>query len=216
VAIARHAQQGGLVGQLLLGSHDHCGFAAHFGVGVPHERADGVGDEASQRHVGGVAAGRLLRGNAHRQRAGAAAEGRLRDHEQRRVPRGAAPRVAAPAGLQAAAHAPPRAQRPARPQLRKLYEKAKTGQWNGTTDLPWDTDVELDEVVSADQAAFSAGLSPDHYAGTVVEKWGDKEWLEFGIDQRRWTLSQFLHGEQGALLFPAKITETVPCYDAKL
>ena len=73
----------------------------------------------------------------------------------------------------------------ARPQLRKLYEKAKVGQWNGTTDLPWDTQVELDEVVTADQAAFAAGLSPDHYAGTVVEKWGDKEWLEFGIDQRR-------------------------------
>jgi methyl-accepting chemotaxis protein len=32
----------------------------------------------------------------------------------------------------------------------------------------------------------------------------------------RWTLSQFLHGEQGALLCTAKITETVPWYDAKL
>ena len=27
----------------------------------------------------------------------------------------------------------------ARPQLRKLYEKGKTGQWNASTDLPWDT-----------------------------------------------------------------------------
>ena len=104
----------------------------------------------------------------------------------------------------------------ARPQLRKLYEKAKTGQWNATTDLPWDTDVDLEEVVTRDQAAFQAGLSPDHYAGTIVEKWDDKKWLEFGIDQRRWTLSQFLHGEQGALLCTAKITETVPWYDAKL
>ena len=42
----------------------------------------------------------------------------------------------------------------ARPQLRKLYEKAKVGQWNATTDLPWDTEVELDEVVTRDQAAF--------------------------------------------------------------
>ena len=32
----------------------------------------------------------------------------------------------------------------ARPQLRKLYEKAKTGQWNATTDLPWDTEVDLE------------------------------------------------------------------------
>ena len=104
----------------------------------------------------------------------------------------------------------------ARPQLRKLYEKAKVGQWNATTDLPWDTDVDLEKVVSADQAAIQSGLTPDHYKGTIVEKWGDKEWLEFGIDQRRWTLSQFLHGEQGALLCTAKIVETVPWYDAKL
>ena len=104
----------------------------------------------------------------------------------------------------------------ARPQLRKLYEKAKVGQWNATTDLPWDTEVDLEKVVSADQAAIQSGLTPDHYAGTIVEKWGEKEWLEFGIDQRRWTLSQFLHGEQGALLCTAKIVETVPWYDAKL
>jgi hypothetical protein len=104
----------------------------------------------------------------------------------------------------------------ARPQLRKLYEKAKTGQWNGTTDLDWDTEVDLEQVVSADQSASASGLTVNHYEGTVVEKWGDKEWLEFGIDQRRWTLSQFLHGEQGALLCTAKITETVPWYDAKL
>ena len=104
----------------------------------------------------------------------------------------------------------------ARPQLRKLYEKAKTGQWNGTTDLDWDTPIDLEQVVASDQAAASAGFTPDHYVGTAVEKWGDKEWLEFGIDSRRWTLSQFLHGEQGALLCTAKIVETVPWYDAKL
>ncbi len=104
----------------------------------------------------------------------------------------------------------------ARPQLRKLYEKAKVGQWNATTDLPWDTEVDLEQVVSADRAAEISGYTSDHYVGTVVEKWGDKEWLEFAIDQRRWTLSQFLHGEQGALLCTAKIVETVPWYDAKL
>jgi hypothetical protein len=104
----------------------------------------------------------------------------------------------------------------ARPQLRKLYEKAKLGQWNSTTDLDWDTEIDIEKVVSADQSAAASGLTVGHYDGTVVEKWGDKEWLEFGIDQRRWTLSQFLHGEQGALLCTAKITETVPWYDAKL
>jgi hypothetical protein len=104
----------------------------------------------------------------------------------------------------------------ARPALRKLYEKAKVGQWNATTDLPWDTDVDLEQVVSADQAAIAAGLDANHYVGTVLEKWDDRQWLAFGIENRRWTLSQFLHGEQGALLCTAKITETVPWYDAKL
>ena len=104
----------------------------------------------------------------------------------------------------------------ARPQLRKLYEKAKTGQWNATTDLDWSTEVDLEHVVAADQAAASAGLTAGHYDGTIVAKWTDQEWIDFGIDQRRWMLSQFLHGEQGALLCTAKIVETVPWYDAKL
>lgn len=104
----------------------------------------------------------------------------------------------------------------ARPGLRKLYEKAKTGQWNGATELAWDTDVDLEKTVTQDQAAIGSGLDPNQYIGTPLEKWGDKEWLEFGIESRRWQLSQFLHGEQGALICTAKITETVPWYDAKL
>jgi energy-coupling factor transporter ATP-binding protein EcfA2 len=103
-----------------------------------------------------------------------------------------------------------------RPALRKLYEKAKTGQWNATHDLPWDTDVDVEAVVAADQAILGTGVDPTMYDGTPVAKWGDKEWLEFGIEGRNWSLSQFLHGEQGALICTAKITETVPWYEAKL
>ena len=104
----------------------------------------------------------------------------------------------------------------ARPNLRRLYEKAKVGQWNGTTDLPWETQVDVEATIAADQAAIGAGIDPAQYANTPLAKWGDKEWIEFGIEGRRWSLSQFLHGEQGALLCTAKITETVPWYDAKL
>jgi hypothetical protein len=104
----------------------------------------------------------------------------------------------------------------ARPNLRRLYEKAKTGQWNGTTDLPWETPVDIEATIAADQAAIGAGIDPSQYADTPLAKWGEKEWVEFGIEGRRWSLSQFLHGEQGALLCTAKITETVPWYDAKL
>ena len=104
----------------------------------------------------------------------------------------------------------------ARPQLRKLYEKAKVGQWNATTDIPWETDVDIEKSIAADQEILGNGIDPSWYAGTKLEKWGDKEWLEFGIQGRKWMLSQFLHGEQGALICTAKITETVPWYDAKL
>ena len=104
----------------------------------------------------------------------------------------------------------------ARPGLRKLYEKAKTGQWNGTTDLEWETDVDVEKVVSQDMELLGPGIEPSLYAGTQLDKWGDKEWLQFGIEGRNWTLSQFLHGEQGALICTAKIVETVPWYDAKL
>jgi hypothetical protein len=97
-----------------------------------------------------------------------------------------------------------------------LYEKAKTGQWNGTTDLPWDTEVDVERVVAADQAVLGTGFDANAYIGSAVEKWGEKEWLEFGIESRNWTLSQFLHGEQGALICTSKIVETVPWYDAKL
>lgn len=104
----------------------------------------------------------------------------------------------------------------ARPPLRKLYEKAKTGQWNGTTDLPWATDVDVEATIAADQLSIGVGIDPTFYIGTALEKWDNKQWLEFGIESRRWTLSQFLHGEQGALVCTAKIVETVPWYDAKL
>jgi hypothetical protein len=103
-----------------------------------------------------------------------------------------------------------------RPALRKLYEKAKTGQWNATTDLPWDTEVDPEKEVMATQELIGRGINEELYVGTPVEKWNDKEWLAFGVEGLNWQLSQFMHGEQGALLCTAKITETVPWYDAKL
>ena len=103
-----------------------------------------------------------------------------------------------------------------RPALRKLYEKAKTGQWNASTDLGWSIDVDVEKSVIEDQELIGTGVDASVYIGTPVEKWGDKEWLEFGIESRNWSLSQFMHGEQGALICTAKIVETVPWYDAKL
>jgi hypothetical protein len=105
-----------------------------------------------------------------------------------------------------------------RPALVKLYEKAKTSQWNATTDLPWDTDVDQEQVVLANVAQngnagfFSGDID---LSGTPFAKWTEKEWIQLGIESQNWTLSQFMHGEQGALICTARIVETVPWIDAK-
>ena len=103
-----------------------------------------------------------------------------------------------------------------RPALDKLYEKAKRSQWNGATDLPWETDVDQEKLAALAYAEGSAGpvATPD-LAGTVLESWGEKQWIELNMEYQNWMLSQFMHGEQGALLCTAKIVETVPWIDAK-
>ena len=104
----------------------------------------------------------------------------------------------------------------ARPKLDKLYEKAKGAQWNGRTDLPWDTEVDQEDL--ARQILQESGGGPAltiDLSGTPLETWGEREWIAFNVEQQNWTLSQFMHGEQGALMCTAKIVETVPWIDAK-
>ena len=103
----------------------------------------------------------------------------------------------------------------ARPKLSRLYEKAKTSMWNAETDLPWDTPVDQQAVVVANAAAqggLDAGMD---LTGTPFENWSDEQWIQLGVESQNWTLSQFLHGEQGALICTARIVETVPWIDAK-
>src|SRR5215207_11218717 len=54
----------------------------------------------------------------------------------------------------------------ARPALRKLYEKAKTGQWNATTDLPWETEVDLEKTIVQD-AILNPQIDRALYADTI-------------------------------------------------
>jgi len=103
----------------------------------------------------------------------------------------------------------------ARPKLNRLYEKAKTAQWNGETDLPWDTDVDQEAIVVANSMQFGGPGAGIDVTGTPFEKWTDKEWIQVGIESQNWTLSQFMHGEQGALICTARIVENVPWIDAK-
>jgi P-aminobenzoate N-oxygenase AurF len=101
----------------------------------------------------------------------------------------------------------------ARPALNKLYEKAKHAQWNGETDLPWDTDVDLEKNAALQRMQY-AELEMN-VAGTPFEKFSEDDFIKLSIESDNWTLSQFMHGEQGALICTAKIVETVPWIDAK-
>ncbi len=106
----------------------------------------------------------------------------------------------------------------ARPPLEKLYEKAKVSMWNGETDLDWSIDVDQESVVisNAEQnGAEGFGLIDFDVRGTPFENWDDATWMKLGIESQNWMLSQFMHGEQGALICTAKIVETVPWIDAK-
>ncbi len=101
-----------------------------------------------------------------------------------------------------------------RPRLDRLYEKAKTSQWNGQTDLDWSIEVDLDDNFAVDpdpiEVAYYAE-SPE----SPLYGFGEEEWRQVGVESLKWAMSQFMHGEQGALVCTAKIVETVPWIDAK-
>src|SRR5438128_6787825 len=75
--------------------------------------------------------------------------------------------------------------------LGALYEKAKPDQWNGTTQLPWNTDVDPERGILPDVINPLAGYPP-------YERLTAKEKNRLRHGQVALQLSQFLHGEQGA------------------
>jgi hypothetical protein len=103
-----------------------------------------------------------------------------------------------------------------RPALGRLYEKAKSSQWNASTDLDWSIDVDPERVA----ASLSGGTTNRFellatHPDSPVRAFGDREWLQVGVQVQNSLLSQFMHGEQGALLCTARIVETTPWIDAK-
>jgi hypothetical protein len=95
-----------------------------------------------------------------------------------------------------------------RADLRALYEKAKREQWDGKTYLPWHHEVDPHEEYMPDQHIAI-------YGSDVWNKLDEKNIRELRQHAQAWTISQFLHGEQGALLASAQIVTTVPIADAK-
>jgi hypothetical protein len=103
-----------------------------------------------------------------------------------------------------------------RPALVKLYEKAKTSQWNATTELDWSIDVDPEKVGQELGAGGTVRFQTLQEAeNSPVKHFGEKEWRQVAVELQNSLLSQFMHGEQGALLCTARIVETVPWIDAK-
>ena len=103
-----------------------------------------------------------------------------------------------------------------RPALVKLYEKAKTSQWNVSTDLDWSIDVDPEKVGRELGAGGTVRFQTLQEADdSPVKHFGEKEWGQVAVELQNSMLSQFMHGEQGALLCTARIVETVPWIDAK-
>lgn len=98
-------------------------------------------------------------------------------------------------------------------EMRALYDRAKEGQWDGAKDVPWATHVDpLDPSVPILPADFIGADRLRDY-GIVLSKTEEQKLL---ADVAAWMLSQFLHGEQGALLAAAQVTESVQFFDGKL
>ncbi len=104
-------------------------------------------------------------------------------------------------------------------QLTKLYEKAKTSQWNVSTDLDWSTDVDQSamadhlrtnnpEVLLVRQFAEADSSAPMH-------SWGDDDYHGYAFELLSYFLSQILHGEQGAFFASTKVAEQTPRIESK-
>src|SRR3954454_16945216 len=95
-----------------------------------------------------------------------------------------------------------------RQDLRDLYKKAQRLQWNPDTTLPWETDVDPERQDFPEQLFPLYGWEP-------YMKLNAKEKTTLNVEFAAWTLSQFLHGEQGALLATSQLVTSVPDMDSK-
>jgi hypothetical protein len=96
-----------------------------------------------------------------------------------------------------------------RTKLRDLYTKAKHGQWIPEEVLPWDSPVDVEKPNGPEE------LLP-LFGSDIYRKMTDKEKAQLRAETSSWSLSQFLHGEQGALLAAAQLVDSVPDYDSKM
>jgi hypothetical protein len=96
-----------------------------------------------------------------------------------------------------------------RQDLRNLYEKSKEAMWNASTYLPWATDVDPESELVPDRMSPLFGT---HLWDRLEKKRELPMLRRLGTS---WMLSNFLHGEQGALMAAAQIVNSVSGSDEK-
>jgi hypothetical protein len=97
----------------------------------------------------------------------------------------------------------------ARAKLRELYEKAVRAQWISDEVLPWSTDVDLERPMGPEE------IMP-LFGSDLYRNMSPAERTAVSIQIFAWTMSQFMHGEQGALLAAAQLVASLDQLDGKL
>ncbi|MET0135872.1 MAG: ferritin-like domain-containing protein [Kibdelosporangium sp.] len=96
-----------------------------------------------------------------------------------------------------------------RDRLLGLYEKGKQKQWDAAERLDWSIEVDVNDPMGVPEQTIAI------YGSRVWDSMGPKDRGMVRHHLASWQFSQFLHGEQGALICSAKIVHTVPELDAK-
>ncbi|WP_026415967.1 ferritin-like domain-containing protein [Actinomadura oligospora] len=96
-----------------------------------------------------------------------------------------------------------------RDKLLALYQKGKDRQWDSTTRIDWDLEVDPHNVLGVPDQSLAI------YGTRHWDRMGEAERGELRRHASSWQFSQFMHGEQGAMLTAARIVEAVPDLDSK-
>ena len=102
-------------------------------------------------------------------------------------------------------------------RIQRLYELGKTLNWNGSLDVHWDQTPDWHEQTPVKPEFIDEFLANADWNGyPPFDAFSTERKLEFFKHDNAWSLSQFLHGEQGALLVASQLASCAPSFNAKL
>jgi hypothetical protein len=96
-----------------------------------------------------------------------------------------------------------------RDRLLALYQKGKDKQWDASKRIDWDLEVDPYDVLGVPDTSIAI------YGTKYWDAMSERERADLRRHVASWQFSQFLHGEQGAMICAARIVESVPDLDAK-